>query len=170
MLFSILTILIILFLNKLIPINKTDDKNTRVSKSLLIIALVLFTQYLLYGFKLINVLFTLILIYVVSMAKGEELYKIFMKDQEEYADFSRYQNKNNNGRVYNNTNLYSNIALAQNQGHDNGIIYTNDNDKLIRCELDNKFWLGKNKDPLKYCRKKLKGETLWGKIKSFFGF
>ena len=53
-------------------------------------------------------------------------------------------------RVYNDTNLYSNIRL-NNHDIDDGIIYSNNENKLIKCELDNKYWLG-NQDPIKYCR------------------
>ena len=168
MFFTIITIFIILLLGNLIPISKEDSKTNKLLKSLTVIGLTIAIQSFLFEFKVVNVLYTIMLIYVVSLVKGDEIHKIFKKDMEGFA-LSRYLPNDTHPRVYNDTDLYSNIRL-NNHDIDDGIIYSNNDNKLIKCELDDKFWLG-NEDPIKYCRAKLKREqSLWYKIKAFFGF
>ena len=125
-------------------------------------------QVLIFGFKIINLLYTLVLVYLVSLAKGDEIHKIFLRDVEDFQLDRRVPDDQE--RVYDLSEFYPDLRLSNSNGYNNGTMYSNNSNKLIRCELNQDFWVGKNNDPIKYCREKLKDKSFWKKIKDFFGF
>ena len=169
MLFTIINIIIIILINQLVPILPTDSKNDKISKSVIVIALVMAIQVFVFGFKTINLLYTLVLVYAVSLAKGGEVHKIFSRDLENFKLNRKI--KDNTERVYDLTQFYPDIYSFKNNKYKNATEYTNSENQMIKCQLDQDFWTGKHVDPIRYCRKKLYNQkTWWEKIKDFFGF
>jgi len=166
MLFLIIVIVLYIFLENIFKININDAKHKKVIKLISILGLSAVIVNLIYDKSLPNVIFVLLLIYIVSNTRKDSLYE-FMSTIDNFESFKNqykidsdyykyYRNKENSlSRVFNDKydenhytldNLYPKEEEKdekENKDKPEGEITAGYDDELenIKKRLMNKFWL-----------------------------